>query len=50
MYNASGNQTLEILFYEKEIEIKMLFGHFDQKQKCSVFTFVQYIKQDITEI
>ena len=21
----------------------MLIGHFDQKRKCSVFTFVQYI-------
>ena len=22
----------------------MVFGHFDQKQKCSAFTFIQYIK------
>ena len=21
----------------------MLFSHFDQKQKCSIFTFAQYI-------
>ena len=35
----------DILFHKKEIKVKKktLFGHFDQKQKCSVFTFVQYI-------
>ena len=43
MYSAIGTQTLDILFYKKEIEIKTLFGHIDQEQKCSVFTFVEYI-------
>ena len=43
MYSASGNYTLDIFNLQKEIGIKTLFGHFDQKQTCSVFTFVQYI-------
>ena len=34
---------LDFLFYKIEIEIKTLFRHFDHKQKCSIFTFVQYI-------
>ena len=36
---------LDILSYKKEIEMKnkTRFGYFDQKQKCNIFTFVQYI-------
>ena len=48
MYCASGNYMLDILFYKKEIEKKKtLFRHFDPKQKCRVFIFVQYIFFDI---
>ena len=43
MYSVSGNETSDILFYKKEIKKKTAFSYFDQKQKCSVFTFVQYI-------
>ena len=32
------------LFDKKEIEIKMFFSHLEQKQKCSLFTFIQYIQ------
>ena len=43
MYSSCGNYMLDILFYKKvNWNKKTFFGHFDQKQKCSVFTFVQY--------
>ena len=43
MYSASVNYTLDILLYKNEIEKKNNFRPYtDQKQKCSVFTFVQY--------
>ena len=43
IYSTNGHYMLDILLYKKETEIKkMLFEHLEQKQKCSVFTCVQY--------
>ena len=43
MYSRIGNSMFNILPNKIEIGIKNAFDHFDQKQKCSVFIFVQYI-------
>ena len=44
MYSPSGNKMLDILIYKKrKLKWKTPFGHLNEKQKCSVFTFVQYI-------
>ena len=37
-----GFHLLETHAQHSENEMKMLHGHFDQKQKCSVFYFVRY--------
>ena len=41
MYSASGNKTLDILFYKKEIEIENAFRPFWPKSSVA-FTVVQY--------
>ena len=35
--------TAEVVTKTLDISFHKLFGHSDQKQRCSVFTFVQYI-------
>ena len=48
--HAQRKWTLDILFYNRETEIKRtLFGHFDEKQKCSVFTFSQTSDRIMTQ-
>ena len=50
MYSTSDGWTLDILLYKKENKKTTLFGHFDQKQKCSVFTFVQYTNKILSPV
>ena len=43
MYSESGSWTLEKFAVQTIFNLKTVFSHFDAYQKCSVFTFTQYI-------
>ena len=43
MYSTSGNYTLDVLFYEKEIEIKTFFSANLTKSKSVAFSLLYSI-------
>ena len=43
LYSANGRRTLDKFSMKTIFELKRGFGRFWATQKCSVFTFVQYI-------